>query len=189
MTVIDQAPPAPPRAPRRALRGALARAIASDGESLLSWSERSPLLVVFLRHHGCTFCREALSDIGARRREIEATGLTIVAVHMGTVEQGLALLKREQLQDVLQVSDPEQSLYQLFGLRRGRLAQLFNWFVVLRTLSATVRGHLAGRAIGDTSQMPGAFVVHRGEVVRAFRHKTAADRLDYVALAEGSDVD
>ena len=37
---------------------------------------------------------------------------------------------------------------------------------------------------GDASQMPGAFVVAGGRVVAQFIHETAADRPDYVDLAE-----
>ena len=32
--------------------------------------------------------------------------------------------------------------------------------------------------------MPGVFLVHKGEVVRAFRHATASTRADFCAMAE-----
>jgi hypothetical protein len=44
-------------------------------------------------------------------------------------------------------------------------------------------GHRIGRVVGDGMQMPGVFLVYRGQIIRSFRHKTIADRPDYVALA------
>jgi hypothetical protein len=48
---------------------------------------------------------------------------------------------------------------------------------------ATLRDHLVGRLDGDGFQMPGAFVLHRAKVVKAYRHKTAGERLDHAAFA------
>jgi hypothetical protein len=42
------------------------------GVTLNELSRISPVLLVFLRHAGCTFCREALADLAARRPEIES---------------------------------------------------------------------------------------------------------------------
>jgi hypothetical protein len=37
---------------------------------------------------------------------------------------------------------------------------------------------------GDGLQMPGVFLLHRGKVLREFRHESAADRPDYVTLTQ-----
>ena len=39
---------------------AMRAATTNDGRSLWDLSEESTLLVIFLRHFGCTFCRETL---------------------------------------------------------------------------------------------------------------------------------
>ena len=44
------------------------------GATLEQLSADSPTLVVFLRHAGCMFCREALSDLSRQRAAIEPTG-------------------------------------------------------------------------------------------------------------------
>ncbi|MEO7962475.1 MAG: hypothetical protein ABIT38_01045, partial [Gemmatimonadaceae bacterium] len=73
-----------PRSPMRLPpRDAMARAISNEGTSLLALSNDKPRLVVFLRHGGCTFCKEALADLRQQRRGIEAAGVEIVLVHMG----------------------------------------------------------------------------------------------------------
>ncbi|MFO0508824.1 MAG: AhpC/TSA family protein, partial [bacterium] len=42
--------------------------------------------------------------------------------------------------------------------------------------------HGIGSAEGDVTQMPGVFLVFHGEILKSYRHQSAADRPDYVAL-------
>ena len=46
-----------------------------SGVSLLALTEASPVLLVFLRHFGCSFCRQALSQVASLRPELEARDL------------------------------------------------------------------------------------------------------------------
>jgi len=54
----------------------------NSGESLAKISDQQPVMLVFLRFFGCSFCREAISDIAKRRKKLEGKGLRIVFVHM-----------------------------------------------------------------------------------------------------------
>lgn len=155
----------------------------SGGESLLELSERSAVLVVFLRHLGCTFCREALSDVAARREGIEGEGVGLVLVHMAPDDRARELFREYGLGDVARVSDGEKRLYEAFGLERGGPLALFGPRVWIRGLKATLAGHRVGKLVGDGFQMPGVFLVRDGRVIRAFRHATAGDRPDYEAMA------
>ncbi len=58
------------------------------------------------------------------------------------------------------------------------------WKVWQRGLEAFANGHGVGMLAGDGFQMPGVFLLHRGQVLREFRHESAADRPDYLALAQ-----
>ena len=51
------------------------------------------------------------------------------------------------------------------------------------TIEANREGHHRGVPVGSVRQMPGTFLVYRGEIVNAFRHERISDRPDYVALA------
>lgn len=154
-----------------------------QGVSLYDLSGGKPTLVIFLRHLGCTFCRESLAELRERRNVIERAGTQIALVHMAPEDHARAFLSRYGLSDVPRFSDPGKSLYAAFGLQRGGLLQLFGPRVWWRGLIATWRGHRVGRLVGDGFQMPGAFLVVDGEIRSAFRHSTAADRPDYVSLA------
>ncbi|MBL8231849.1 MAG: AhpC/TSA family protein [Bryobacterales bacterium] len=160
------------------------RAQSQNGMSLMEMSRRRPTMMVFLRHFGCTFCREALSDLAKSRAEIERSGVGLVLVHMGTEEQAQRFFRRYRMEDVARVSDPQQSLYRAFGLTRGTLANLFGPKVWWRGFQAGLLDkHGVGGLVGDGFQMPGAFLVYHGEVIRSYRHQSAADRPDYVMLS------
>ena len=156
--------------------------------SLDELSRLSPIMTVFLRHAGCTFCREALSDLSARRAELERLGVRIVLVHMSSEEHAAQFFTKYGLEDVPRVSDPQRNLYRAFGLRRGSIGDLIGPKVWWRGFTAGVlRGHGVGRFVGDVFQMPGIFLIFHGEIVRSYRHQSAADRPDYLALASGRD--
>lgn len=147
-------------------------------------SRRTPLLVVFLRHAGCTFCREALADLSRQRAQIASAGATITLVHMDANDADAArYFGGYGLSDVPRVSDPDCRLYRAFGLVRGSWWQLFGLPVWWPGLKAILSGHSIGRMVGDGFQMPGAFLVERGQITRAYRHAFSADRPDYCELA------
>lgn len=159
---------------------ALGRAVTQSGDTLAALSAASPVLVVFLRHAGCTFCREALSDIGHSRAAIESTGARIVLVHMGDMEH---LFEGHGLAGVDRICDPGRKLYRALGLKRGKPGQLFGPRVIWRAFAGGVLArHGAGRVSTDGFQMPGVFVLQNAAIVRRFRHRTAADRPDYATL-------
>lgn len=148
-----------------------------NGHNLAALSLVSPILLVFLRHSGCTFCREALSDLRATREAIEQFGARIVVVHLGDVQPMVDVLRHFGLEDLDRICDTGQDLYHAFGLRQGTWWQLASPFVIWRGLKAAwLDGHGVGKATGDVRQLPGMFLLDRCEVVQSFRHSSAADR-------------
>jgi len=155
-----------------------------SGQSLVGLSRASPVLVLFLRHGGCPFCRQTLAELAKRREKIEAAGTRLVLVHMMSEADAARLLASYDLADVQRISDPEQTLYRAFGLRRGKASQVMGPRIWWRGFKATVlRGHLPGRPKGDIFQLPGAYLLVDGEVVRRFEPETSAEQPDFVELA------
>jgi peroxiredoxin len=155
--------------------------------SLLEMSQLSPVLIVFLRHLGCAFCREALSDLSKQRKRMEKDGVRVALVHMATENQAAEFLAKYGLEDIPRVSDPTQSVYRAFGLERGKVLQLFGLKTWKRGVETYLHGHRQGLIVGDSFQMPGVFLIFHGEVLRAYRHQSPADRPNYVALAIDQD--
>jgi peroxiredoxin len=163
---------------------ALVRAyISQDGQSLASLIAGGPIFLVFLRHFGCTFCREAVAELAAKRPAIEAQGAPLTFVHLGTEEKARWFFKPYGLLDVPRFGDPTGKLYEAFGLVRAELRQYLNAESIIRMFSAWRKGYFAFFPAGDVQRMPGAFLVQQGEIRRAFRHKLVSDRPDYLALA------
>lgn len=158
------------------------------GERLDDLANQRPQLVVFLRHAGCTFCRETLSDLARHRDAIESTDTGIVLVHMGDNARNAVFFEKFGLGDVPRLADPGCRLYRQFGLDLGGFAQLFGPQVWLRGLIAgLIRGHGIGRLQGNGFQMPGAYVYHCGQIVAGYLHRSASDRPDYLALVRRSE--
>lgn len=156
----------------------------NSGESLAEMTDQQPVLLVFLRHFGCSFCREAIDDIARKRAEFEQIGVRVVMVHMAP-QRAVAerFFKKYQLFPVDHISDPDKRFYHAFGLGRGTPGQLFGLMNWIRGFQAgVIEGHgfaYQGVEIGDGFQMPGVFVVYKGEVKNSFVHRKAWDRPDY----------
>jgi len=152
----------------------------SRGETLGELSERSPVLLVFLRHAGCPFCREAMADLARQRKRIEASGVHIVLVHMSSRERFRRFASAYRLDGIDHLADPDRSLYRAFGLRRGGIGQLFGLEVWKRGIQLALRdGHWIGRLESDVMQMPGVFLISNRKVIRSHRHCLASDRPNY----------
>lgn len=154
-----------------------------EGQTLASLIAERPLFLVFLRHFGCSFCREAVAEIAEKRKVIEARGIPLAFVHLGTEEKAKWFFTPYGLVDVPRFGDPPGRLYEAFGLTRAELRQYLNVESIARMIGAFFHGHFVGFPAGDVQRMPGAFLLQNGEIRKAFRHKLVSDRPDYLALA------
>lgn len=164
---------------------------ANSCENLLAISNEKPVLLVFLRFFGCSFCREAISDIASRRKKLEAQGFHIVFVHMAaSADVAEKFFKRYKLFPIDHILDPEMQYYKAFGLGRSAPKQLLGLMNWIRGFQATVlEGHggdlsMDNPELGDGFQMPGVFVLYKGEIRRSFIHRNAYDRPDYEAICQ-----
>lgn len=161
----------------------MAQMLTSEGTNLLAESQEKPVMLVFLRHFGCMFCREALSDISNRRSSIEDMGTKIIFVHMSDDETAEKFFKKYKLHGIPHIGDPDCKYYAEFGLTKGNFTQLFGLRAWMRGFqTAIVKQHGMAPPIGDGFQMPGVFVIQDGEIQEAFIHKLSSDRPDYEKL-------
>ncbi len=162
--------------------------MSQHGYSLFELSQIRPTLVVFLRHAGCTFCREALHELSRLRGEIEASGVQVAFVTMSEEPGGRKIFENYGLGDAPRISDPDCDLYRAFDLRRATWSEMFAPSIWWRGFKAGVlEGNGVGAVDGDSFRMPGVFLVHQGRVLRSYRHASPADRPDYLALAMCDD--
>lgn len=166
------------------MAGILGGTRTESGKVLLELAEESPVLLVFLRHFGCAFCRQAISDVAEVRERLEKLHVRPVFVHMGPQEIARLTFAHYGMQDVERVCDPTAALYAKFGLgKRSIYRQPFEWSVLKSWfVDGTLWKHGIGKVHGDGDQMHGVFFLRGAEVVRKFVHKSFADRPDYLRL-------
>ena len=174
--------------PVLSIHGALERASDQYGISLLHRSIQHPIMVVFLRHMGCTFCLQTLQDLQYQLPKIRDRGVEPVVVHMSNDQEARSVMLKYGLEALPRVSDQSQSIYRAFELSRGGFFQLFGPRAWIGGIMATFRGNMVSGLKGDGFQMPGVFIIENGQVVHAHRHRSAAERPDYPNLACGLPV-
>jgi peroxiredoxin len=153
------------------------------GRTLLELVDESPVLLILLRHFGCSFCRQTLHDVSKLRQVIESTGVRVVFVHLGSPERAKPYFDYYQLSTVERVSDPEAALYKALAL--PRVSPFFHFLVPkvwTGWLLRAWRKHGIGMIREDGAQMPGIFYLRQGQIVRAYRYRTIADEPDYLKL-------
>lgn len=89
------------------------------------------------------------------------------------------------LGDVPRLSDPAGALYREIGLGTVATATLASPALWARGFQCAI---VDGRGFGAQApqalrQLPGVFLIHEGRVLREYRHRSPADRPDYLALA------
>jgi hypothetical protein len=156
-----------------------------SGSSLLELAEASPVLLVFLRHFGCSFYRKAISDVAELRGELETRGVRPVFVHLGPPDLAKVYFEYYGIGDVERINDPETAIYRHPVFQLGQQSvwlQLVTPKVVMGWLKGTIFKHGIGKIEGDGSQMPGIFFLKGATIVRRFIYKTIADEPNYLKL-------
>lgn len=139
------------------------------------WRERT-LIVAFMRHFGCAFCREHLIDLGNVYDEIEAAGGDVVAVFQYRAESTRNFCRHRGVPfDCL--GDPERDGYREVELGRGERSENIGAKVFAGWARVARRRVFPGSAQGgDIMQRPGSFVVGRdGRVAYAHYNRDSTD--------------
>ena len=148
-------------------------------EGPVSLSERwagGTLIVAFMRHFGCAFCREHLIHLGSRYEEIQASGGDVVAIFQYRAEstRNFCRLREVPFQCL---GDPTRDGYSRVELGIGARKEYFRAKFLGGWLKAARSGALPGSPFGgEVGQRPGTFVVAPdGRIVYAHYNSDATD--------------
>ncbi len=158
---------------------------AESGRTLLEIVDASPTLLIFLRHFGCSFCRQTLDDVAKIRDKIQARGVQPVFVHLGSPERAKPYFDYYQLSDVERISNPDGSLYahSLFHLpRKNPISHFLVPGVWKGLLQGAMRNYGIGMIHEDAHQMPGLFFLRERKVISSYLYRAISDRPDYLKL-------
>jgi len=156
----------------------------NNGEKFSDIVADQKVLLVFLRHFGCTFCRETMSDLSKVKHELGRNGIDIIVVHMIDFETAQEMLDVYGLKGVQHVSDKSKILYKKYGLHKTSFKAMFgfkNWWRAF--VAGIMKGHLVGKPSGDPWQMPGAFFIQNNQIINKFEYRFVSDRPDFRTLA------
>lgn len=139
------------------------------------WSQRT-LIVTFMRHFGCSFCREHLFRLAQADERVRAAGAETIAIFQYEAEATKAHCDGRGVPfDCL--GDPLREAYAQVELGKGSLRQMAGWKVMKRARTAYRAGGGLGKPEGiSVMQMPGTFVIGRdGRVLLPYYSENAAD--------------
>jgi hypothetical protein len=139
-------------------------------------------LLVFLRHFGCMFCREAIADLRAASESVPGFP-KVLLFFQGNPTEGRAFMRR-YWPSAHAVADSQRRFYAAFGVDRGNLLQTLGPAVWRARRRAQGKGHSQGPRAGDIWMMPGAFLVRDGEIIWAHEYRHAADHPDFRHIPE-----
>jgi len=155
-----------------------------SGRSMTEMSWRQPTLVVFLRHFGCTFCREALKVLADQRSSIESLGLSIAIVHMSNEQEGRNTLHSYDLRSVEIFSDPSCEMYRVCAIERADYSDIFNLRNITKAFTtAFFKRYGVGKIAGDVFRLSGAVVIHQGKIIGSSKSNIPADSIDFLELS------
>lgn len=146
-----------------------------------------PTLVILLRSFGCTFCREAMADVAAAKDAIRAAGAQVAFVHGATIAEAAPWFHKFGLDDVVKISDPALAHYRAFGLGRTSAGALVDPKVWTRGAACALTYGFGSQTPEMMRQLPGVFLVQGDRVISAYRHRSPADRPNYLALVRFAD--
>ncbi|MFK8138031.1 MAG: SelL-related redox protein [Bdellovibrionales bacterium] len=154
-------------------------------KSLLDYSKEKKVMMVFLRHSGCTFCRETLGDLIRHEDQLEELGVQIVFVHMSEGFHEQKMKEKFPFKNAIWISDRNKSIYSQFGLKRGSLLELFGPKVIMEGYKAGIKKqHGVGKLDGDGMQMPGIFSIIDGETTWIHKYDHAGDTPNFKELID-----
>lgn len=137
----------------------------AEHKSLSKMSNEKTIAFVFLRHFGCSFCRDFLNQVLHETKNNPEILERLIFVHMSERARGLEFFKKQGLASAHLIADPQQIWHRSFGLARSRWRDLLSVGLLWRGFrSALLRRRGVGRLEGDGFQMPGFVLIEKGEI-------------------------
>lgn len=166
------------------------------------WSQR-PIVLTFLRHFGCAFCREFIIKLRTSYADFVERGVEVVAVTQGDWPQTAHFGTIMRLPFPI-LADPTRESFQAFALLEASYVRLWHHSVIREGFALAGRGELPGvgytiQAIAPTNnislrQLGGTFVIDRQGYIQfahvdnqVYDHPSIPDLLDIAGtLTEAS---
>ena len=127
-----------------------------------------------------------MADVAALKGRIRDAGANIAFVHGASSIEAAPWFAKYGLDDVMTISDPELAHYRAFGLGKASPAALISPTVWARGAVCALEHGFGAQSSEMLRQLPGVFLVQGDRVLAEYRHRTNADRPDYLALVRSA---
>jgi hypothetical protein len=144
----------------------------------LALQDTEVTLLYFVRHKGCIFCGEALSELSKLMPLLVQKMIRVRVITMSAQSETF-MTGQPNMQFYI---DPTCETYRAFGLEKGRLHQLFSPRVFWDGFKASLKGYQIGPLEGDGFQMPGAFLVYQQRILSSAQPCLASEVIDIMKL-------
>lgn len=139
-----------------------------------AWREQ-PVVLALIRHFGCQFCKDHVSQLVPAVPAIHEAGAELVIVGSGNPSMAGFFAEDYHVTTPL-FTDPSREVYRAFGAKRPTWAALFNPRLYWNALQVHRRGHRMGKVQGDLAQLGGVFIIlPGGDMPFAYRSEVAGD--------------
>jgi hypothetical protein len=136
-----------------------------------------PTLLVFLRHFGCPFCKEAVHDIRATIDK-DPSFPPVLFFSQACPDEAVPFFEKHW-PDARVVCDPDKEIYYAMGLRQGTFSQVWGLRVWTCSFRAFAKGNFIGRPVGDPWLMPGVFLVRGPEIIWSHEYEHQGDNPEW----------
>ncbi len=140
-----------------------------------------PVLLIFLRHFGCTYCRKTVSEYSKKLSSGEMKNLKVIFIHMSDKNRGDQYFESYGLSDVTHISDPKKVLYKAFKVRRGTFMETLGPQVIVGGVGDLFK-YGVGKLEGDGFQMHGAVLIKDRKILQEFKPDHVGDAVDLEAF-------
>jgi peroxiredoxin len=138
-----------------------------DSVRLAQFWQRAPVVLFFVRHVGCVFCREQVRSLAQRYDDIRARGADVIAI-IPTDAINAGRFARSMRLPYQVVCDMPRRAFAAFGLYETTIGELAQPEVVLRTARQFARGNLpvVNPFSSSLTQLGGVFIIGSDGVVK-----------------------
>lgn len=163
--------------------------LSGSSTSLKDAQNDQPVLLVFLRHLGCTFCREQLDLLKQAENDLRKQFILPVVVHMESDEDYQILANKKEIA-FHHVQDSTCELYRFFGLRRASFKQVFGWKIWVKGLRPFLQQKVGLlKKNSDGFRLGGSFLIYRNEILNAQAFEDASGHSNIKEVLSSCPID
>lgn len=144
----------------------------------------NPIFLQDFRDASCPFCNLRVRELARNYLKFEEKGIIILGVFQSSGEDIMKFSGQENLPFAI-IPDPEENLYELFGLQRSILGKIKSMVKFGKIKEIFSEGLFNLQSMNQPNTLPADFLIdEKGEIIEAYYGKNFGDHLDVKTILE-----